>query len=404
MLRLDLGRRLYFTDKTGPSSLRSSSVVPLVFLSNAARRNPPRMTSDFRLARTLSSLLLIGAAAALAACTAPGLLLSAAGVATDTSMTWDIVKHVHGKLTEDDPTPCALLGSVQRALNPRCEYVAGGIRPADIARSGLQACPLDAATRNPRLWRALPELIAQGATPQRCDRSPLQGLAEADACPDFTAAPAPVVQAITWLAETDPRAVRHDIFRMLGCPAARSVGLDRVLVGWLDRGALEPGKLSFSPLGALHPDLVGSRFSRELEVAGHAPQAALDNYDGSLPSSFEEALRTSHWPALEWWLYRLPELANRAPPTRGAQLAWVPLQRVLLPAFLSDPATQRDMVGFLMARGADPKTKLPFDRSKTVVSFAASIRSPMLAVLDPPPPPKPAPPTYAGSSRGTTAR
>ena len=362
------------------------------------------MTSDSLLARLLSSLLPLCAAVALSACTAPGMLLSAAGVATDSSVTWDIVKHVHGKLTEDDPTPCMLLGSVQRALNPRCDYLAGSIRPADIARSGLQSCPLEAAARDPRLWPVLPELIAQGATPQRCSRSPLLEMAEASACPDFTAAPAPVVAAIAWLAETDPRAVRHDVFRMLGCPAARSVGLDRVLVIWLDRGALEPGTLSFSPLGALHPDLVGSRFSRELEVAGHTPQAALDNYDGSLPPSFEEALRTSHWPALEWWLYRLPELANRVPPTRGAQLAWVPLQRVLLPTFLTDASTQRAMVGFLMAHGADPRAKLPFDRSKTVVSFAASIRSPMLVVLDPPPQPESLATTYANSTRGTTAR
>jgi len=56
------------------------------------------------------------------------------GIGTDTSMTWDIVKHVHGKLTEDDPTPCALLNSVQRALNPRCEFVAGSIRTADLAQ------------------------------------------------------------------------------------------------------------------------------------------------------------------------------------------------------------------------------------------------------------------------------
>jgi len=363
------------------------------------------MTSDSRIARLLSSLLPAFAAVALAGCTAPGLLLGAAGVATDTSVTWDIVRHVHGKLTEDDPTPCALLNSVQRAVNPRCEFVPGSIRTADLARSGLQACPLEAAARDPRLWRALPELVAVGATPQRCDRSPLQALAETDACPDFTAAPAPVVQAIAWLAESDPRAIRHDVFRMLGCPAARSVGLDRVLATWLDRGALEPGTLSFSPLGALHPDLVGSRFSRELEVAGHVPQTALDNYDGKLPSGFEEALRTSHWPALEWWLYRLPELANRAPPTRGAQLAWVPLQRVLLPTFLADPSTQRDMVGFLMAHGADPKAKLPFDRSKNVVGFAASIRSPMLPVLQPPPSaPKPAAATYADSTRGSSVR
>ncbi|MEO6363002.1 MAG: hypothetical protein ABIO71_07215 [Caldimonas sp.] len=324
------------------------------------------------------------AAALLAACTAPGLLLTAAGVATDTSMTWDIVKHVHGKLVEDDPTPCMLLGSVQRAMNARCAYTAGDIKRADLGRSGLQTCPLAVATQDARLWRALPELMALGASVKSCPRSPLQDLAEIDACPDFTAAPAAVRQSLAALAENDPRAVRHDVFRMLSCPSARAAGLDRVLVGWLDRGLLEAGTLSFSPLGALHPELIGSRFARELEVAGHLPLAALDPYDGKLAGGFEEALRTSHWQALEWWLYRMPELANRVPPTRGGQLEWVPLQRVLLPSFLTEPSSQAGMVGFLMARGADPNRKLPYDPRTTVAAFARSIRSPMLSLLEPP--------------------
>lgn len=344
------------------------------------------------------------AAAALAACTAPGLLLSAAGIATDTSVAWDIVKHVHGKLVEDDPTPCRLLNSVQRALNPRCEFEPGSIVASDLANTGLQACPLVTATQDARVWRALPELLAKGATAQRCLRSPLQHLAEVDACPHFASAPADVLASLAFLAESDPRAVRHDVFRMLSCPNARAAGLDKVLVGWLDRGLLQPGLLSFSPLGALHPDMLPSRFSRELEVAGHVPQTALDNYDGVLPGGFEEALRTSQWTALDWWIYRVPQLANQVPPTRGAQLAWVPLQRVLLPAFLSDRASQRDMVSFLMARGANPRKRLPFDTNRTVIGFAASIKSPMLSVLDPPPEPPAPPAAYATRSNGTTSR
>lgn len=362
------------------------------------------MTRRSNLARLCISAAATLVAAALSACTAPGLLLTAAGVATDTSITWDIVKHVHGKLVEDDPTPCRLLNSVQRALNPRCEFEPGSITFADVAASGLQACPLAIATRDARLWRAVPELLARGATAQSCPRSPLQDLAEADACPDFTTAPADVRRSLVVLAETDPRAVRHDVFRMLSCPHARTAGLDQVLVGWLDRGRLEPGSLSFSPLGALHPDLLPSRFSRELEVAGHLPHTALDNYDGVLPGGFEEALRTSRWPALEWWLYRMPQLANQVPPTRGARLPWLPLQRVLSPTFLSDRASQGDMVGFLMARGADPRKRLPFDPDRTVIGYAASIKSPMLVVLDPPRE-RPAPPAaYATRSSGTTAR
>ena len=189
-------------------------------------------------------------------------------------------------------------------------------------------------------------------------------------------------EALRRLAENDPRAVRHDVFRMLSCPRARAVGLDRVLVAWLDRGDLEPGKLSFSPLGAAHPELLLSRFGRELEIAGHKPEAALDGYEGVLPSGYELALRQSHWAAIDWWLYRLPQLANLAPPQRGG-LAWVPLQRVLVSGFLQHPDTQRDMLVFLMARGASPAQTLPSDPRRTVLAFAAQMKSPMLPVLEP---------------------
>ncbi|MEO6896554.1 MAG: hypothetical protein ABI218_07910 [Caldimonas sp.] len=340
---------------------------------------------------------------ALGGCTAPGLILTATGIATDTSMTWDIVKHVHAKLTEDDARPCILLDSVQRALNARCDYRVGSIRSADIAHNGLQACPLAAATQDPRLWRALPELVDKGATSQRCPRSPLQDLAEADACPNFAAASPEVLRSIAFLADSDPRAVRHDVFRMLSCSNARRAGLDRVLVGWLDRGKLQPGEISFSPLEALDPDLIGSRFARDLQIAGHTPQTALDHFEGTLPSGFEEALRTSNWNALGWWLYELPQLANQAPPSRGAQLASIPLQQVLLPGFLRDPSTQGEMVRFLMARGADPRQKLPFDSGTTVIGFATSIKSPMLALLDPPRPTPAAPPVAAPTTLARNA-
>ena len=317
----------------------------------------------------------------LAACTPVGLIVGATGVVTDTSVTWDVVKHLHGKLTEGDATPCIDLNSVQRALNARCDYRAGSIRSADVARSGLQECPLAVATRDPRLWRALPELLEKGAQVESCAGSPLLALAATDACPDFPAASPAVRDAIRSLAESDPRAVRHDVFRMFSCPRARAVGLDQVLVTWLDRGDLEPGKLSFSPLGALDPDLLVTRFGRELEVAGHKPEAALDGYEGALPSGYELALRSSHWQALDWWLYRLPRLANLAPPQRGG-LPWVPLQKVLVAGWLQRPETQREMVVFLMAHGASPAQALPSDPRRTVASFAAQLNSPMLPVLE----------------------
>jgi hypothetical protein len=352
----------------------------------------------FRLLRLLG--LSAAAGLCLGACSPIGLALSATGMATDTSMTWDIVKHIHGKLTEDDPTPCLMLNSVQRVLNARCDYEPGSIRSADIGKSGLQECPLAAATRDPRLWRALPELLEKGARVDACSGSPLVALADNDPCPIFQAAPPAVLKSITALAEDDPRAVRHDVFRMLSCSNARAAGLDSVLTTWLDRGQLEPGKLSFSPLDAADPDLLITRFGHELEVAGNRPEAALDGYDGALPSGFEEALRRSNWAALDWWLYRLPQLANLAPPQRGGQLAWVPLQRVLQPGYLKFPSSQRDMVGFLLARGANPRQKLPFDSGKTVVAYARQMNSPMLALLDPPTPAAPPAPALAKAETG----
>jgi hypothetical protein len=340
------------------------------------------MPPPARLLRLLVGCTLAGLA--LGGCTTIGLVAGAAGVATDTSVTWDIVKFVHGKITEDSSPACISLNSLQRALSPGCEYTPGSIAAADLAKSGLQQCPLLAATRDPRLWRALPELLEKGATTERCNGSPLATLAAEQPCPDFAAAAPAELKSLAFLAESDPRAIRHDVFRMFSCPNARRAGLDRVLTTWLDRGELEPGKLSFSPLGAADPDLLVTRFGHELEVAGHTPEAALGSYEGVLTSGFEEALRTSHWQALEWWLYRLPQLANKVPPSRGGQLAWVPLQRVLLGGFLQAPANQRETIVFLMAHGADPRQKLPFDAGKTVVVYAAQMKSPMLALLDPP--------------------
>jgi hypothetical protein len=321
----------------------------------------------------------------LGGCSPVSLLIGAAGVATDTSMTWDIVKHVHAKLTEDDPRACFLVNSVQHALNGRCgQFEPGSLRVADIANSGYSGCLVAIATRDPKLWPVLPELLDKGAPINTCAVSPLVELAALQPCPDFASASPAALASIRVLAQTDPRAVRHDVMRMLSCPKARAVGLDHELEAWLDRGALEPAKLSFSPLDALHPDMLVGRFGRELETAGHTAQAALGSYDGELPSGYEEALRLNHWAALDWWLYRLPQLANRVPPMQGGQLAWVPLQRVLVGNFMVDPGQRRQMVEYLMAHGASPWQRLPFSPDRSVVNFAESIHSPLLALLDPP--------------------
>ena len=322
----------------------------------------------------------------LAGCTTAGLVLGAAGVATDTSVTWDIVKFVHGKMTEGDPAPCQQLDSVQRALNPRCgAFVPGSLQARDIRDTPLQQCVLAVVVRDPRLWPVLPELIDKGAQPEACARSPLVDLAQHAGCPDFAAASPAVLQSLQWLAEADARAIHHDVVRMLSCPSSRTAGLDRVLATWLTQGEFDRGKLSFGPLGALDPGYLDTPLARALEAQGHTAREALGGYDGVEPGGFEVALRTSNWKALDWWLRRAPELANRVPPAQSDQLPWVPLARVLVPGFLADPASRPAMLGFLMARGANPWQKLPFDPGRSVVEYARALGSPLLPLLDPPP-------------------
>ena len=361
------------------------SMKPRADGRSVASANFPRSLATQRL-RRLAALAVVGAGLLLAGgCTTTGVLLGAAGVATDTSVSWEVVKYVHGKLTEGEPTACIRLSNLQRALNVRCgAFVAGSLQASDIATADLGECPLAFVARDPRLWPVLPELLDRGAQPEACRRSPLVDLAQAQPCPDFASASPAVRRSLGWLAQTDARAIHHDVVRMLSCPGAQAAGLDRVVVEWLAAGQLKPGTLGFSPLGALHPTAMALPLARELEAAGHTAHAALGGYDGRLASGFEEALRTSDQAALDWWFARAPELVNRVPPMQGNQLSWLPLARVLIPNFLADPATREQMVGFLMARGANPRQRLPADPGRTVIGYAQSLHSPLLALLDPP--------------------
>jgi hypothetical protein len=324
----------------------------------------------------LASLLLSG-------CTTIGIVASATGVATDTSVTWEIVKHLHGKLTEDDPTPCRMLDSVERALSERCgDFEVGSLRTQDVQKSSLQECPLGLAARNPNFWPVLPELLDKGAQPERCANSPLMALAQANACPDFSTASPKELQAMRWLAQADSRAIHHDVMRMLTCPSAREAGLMNVVETWQKQGELKPGLIGFSPLEALHPSALGLPLARAFEKSGWTARNSLGSYPGALPTSFELALRERDWPALEWWLKGAPELANRVPPTQGAQLPWVPLARVLVPGFLPDDDAREDVIGFLMARGADPWQRLPAQPNTTVVAYAKWMKSPLAPMFD----------------------
>lgn len=343
-------------------------------------------TSHSRLVRALSCAALLAAGLMSAGCTTTALVISAVSVATDTSMTLDIVKHIIDKANDGQPLSCHKLDSVERALSPRCgDFVPGSIDARDVHTARLQTCPLGLATQDERLWPALPELIAKGAQPERCAQSPLLRLAQRDADPDFHVASPEVRQALVWLAEADARAIRHDVVRMLSGPGARSAGLDRVLDGWLASGALEADAVGFGVLGALHPDHLDSPLARTLEARGHTARAALGGHDGKLPSGYEAALRSAHWNALDWWLDRMPELAQSVPPTQGDQLHWLPLMRVLSASFVERPETQPELVRYLISRGASPNQRLPYDRHKTIKAYAKQLRSPMVAVLDAPP-------------------
>lgn len=335
------------------------------------------------LPRRYVCLLLAAFSTLLGGCTTVGIVTSATGIATDTSITWDIVKHLHGKLTEDDPLPCMSMNSVQRALAERCgDFEVGSLKRKDIQSPGLQECPLELAARNPAFWPVLPELLAKGAQPEVCRQSPLVALAQANACPDFSTASPEVLQSFRWLAQADARAIHHDAIRMLSCPGARHAGLTGIVEGWQAQGELQRGLLGFSPLAALHPSALGSPLALAMEANGWTARNSLGAYAGVLPTSFELALRSSEWGAIDWWLRHAPELANRVPPIQGNQLAWVPLARVLTPGFLPDDDAREDMITFLMARGADPWKRLPSQPNVTVVGYAKSLNSPLAPMFD----------------------
>jgi hypothetical protein len=296
-----------------------------------------------------------------------------------------VVMHALDKATEGDPTPCRKLNSVERALSPRCgPYRAGSLQAQDIAASGLPQCPLTLATRDPALWPMLPELLSKGASPEACATPPLVALAQAAPCPDFSQASPESLASLRWLAAADARAIHHDAVRMLSCPSARDAGLASVLEDWLAQGQLPTRGLTFGVLGALHPAHLDSPLARALQAHGHTARAGLGPYAGELAPGFDAALRDGHRPALDWWLDRVPELANRVPSRQANQLPWVPLARVITPNYLPDPAQQAPLVAYLLARGADPSRTLPHDPGQSVLALARRLKSPSLALLEQP--------------------
>ena len=152
---------------------------------------------------------------------------------------------------------------------------------------------------------------------------------------------------------------------------------------WVAQGQMPAGRLGFSPLSALHPDLLNTPLSAQLEAGGHSVRTALDPFDGKLRPGFEEAFRSGNYAALDWWLARAPELANRVPPRAGRSVAVGAAgqdagQRLARPA---DPATGR-WWSFLLARGANPGYRLPQQPDMTVLRLARQMNSPLAPLLE----------------------
>ena len=312
-------------------------------------------------------------------------IMSATGIATDTSPTWEIIKHIHAKLTEGDPQSCASLNSAQRALTARClPFQPGSLQVADIRASGFQECTLTIAARDPQFWPVLPELLDKGAQPETCYQPPMVALARSPNPVDFSKASPQALRSLRFLAEADSRAVDHDVVRLLSSPSARAAGLDDVISQWVDQGGLAVGQLAFSPLSALHPSALQTPLAAKLEAAGHTAKAGLGPFQGKKPAGFEEALRTADYAALEWWLKREPKLVDKVPSTQGQQLPWIPLARVVVPTFMNDERAQAQMVSFLMSHGANPWQPLPYQPTQTVVGFAKTLKSPTVALLEAP--------------------
>ena len=313
------------------------------------------------------------------------LLLACGSLLASGCTTTMLLSYVHDKWTEGDPPPCARLNSVERALSARCgAHVDGSLLAKDIGASGLPHCPLAIAARDPKFWPVLPELLSRGAQPEACLTPPLVALAERDPCPDFARASRDVLAALRWLAMADARSIHHDAMRMLSCPNARAAGLAGVLDEWLALGLLPASGIGFSPLGALHPSYLPSPLAVALEAEGHRARAAFATQPARLAGGFEAALAGGHFAALDWWLNRLPELANKVPPAQHNQLAWLPLAQAIRPGFVPDPLQQRDTVIYLLARGADPAAALPHERGRSVLGLARQLDSPLVPLLEAP--------------------
>jgi hypothetical protein len=269
------------------------------------------------------------------------------------------------------PPACSKLSSVERALTSRCgPYQAGSLLAKDVNTTVASACPLSAFANQPALWKGLPELLAKGATPERCTQAPLLAMAKANACPTFSAMDAPTLNAVRWLAVADAGSLSGPVLHMLSCPQAQQAGLDTVVSQWVAQGQLSPAAANFSVLSYVHPSSLSAPWVGALLAAGHQPLRAVEQD----AAGFEQALAQGNATALAWWTQRAPSLIHRAPRKGEGHVPWLPLARTMSPGFATDDAARLRSATFLLAQGAKLDASLPHDRGTSVGDYARSVQ------------------------------
>jgi hypothetical protein len=282
------------------------------------------------------------------------------------------------KYVDKMPPACSSLSTVERALTERCGgYKVGALDAKDVNLRVLSACPLTNFASNPAMWQGLPELLAKGASPEQCAKAPLLAMAEKTPCPAFSQMNAETREAVRWLAQADAASISSPVVHMLTCPEAVNTGLSNVVQQWVAQGHLDPDRISFSVLSAIHPTSLPQPWVNDLLTAGHQPLRAVE-MDAS---GFEHALAQGDITTLDWWIQKAPALAHRAPAKGLGHVPWLPLARTMSPGFAADDAARLRTAQYLMARGASMNAALPHERGQSVGDYARSVQPQMWPAL-----------------------
>jgi hypothetical protein len=285
---------------------------------------------------------------------------------------------LYSKYGDKIPPLCSSLPSVERALTERCGgYKVGALDAKDVNVRVLSACPLTNFAGDPTLWHGLPELLAKGATPERCTKPPLLAMAEKSPCPAFTQMSASTRDAVRWLAVADAASLSGPVVHMLTCPEAVSAGLSSVVTQWAKQGQFDPSNARFSVLSSIHPSSLSQPWVRDLLAVGHDPLRAVEMDS----SGFERALAHGDVATLDWWTQKAPSLIHRAPSKGRGFVPWLPLARTMSPGFATDDATRLRTAHYLMARGASINVSLPHERGQSVGDYARSAQPHMWPAL-----------------------